>query len=107
MLGAPGSAGRSKAALHFVENQQHLVLIADRAQLREELAPEMIVAAFTLDRLDDNRRDINPALLDEFPNLFLGLLFARDQVRFALRFRQRKVDRWIGNPRPFEFGEKV
>ena len=42
--------------------RKHLVLVADAAQRLEPFAPEMIVAAFTLDRLDDDRRDVDPPL---------------------------------------------
>src|SRR5258705_7611839 len=52
----------------------------------------MVVAAFALDRLDDNGADVDVALLDELANLALGFLFALDHVRLAFRFRQRKID---------------
>ena len=55
--------------LHFVEDQEHLVLVADLAQLLQQLAAEMIVAAFALDRLDDDRGDVDAALVDELPDL--------------------------------------
>ncbi len=63
MLAAPVAAGRSHAALHFVENEQHFVLVADAAQRLQPFAAEMIVAAFALDRLDDDRGDVDAALL--------------------------------------------
>ena len=45
--------------LHFVENEEHLVLVADLAQRPQPFAAEMIVAAFALDRLDDDRGDVD------------------------------------------------
>ena len=36
-----------------------------------------------------------------------GFLLARDHVRFALGFRQRKIDRRIRNARPVELGEQI
>ena len=92
MLRAPHAARRSQAGLDFVENQQHLILVADLAQLPQKFTAVMIVAAFPLDRLDDDRRDIDAALVDEVANLLLALFLSRDHVRFALRLRKRKID---------------
>ncbi len=62
MLAAPVPAGDAHAALHFVEDQQHFVLVADPAQRLQPFAAEMVVAAFALDRLDDDRGDVETAL---------------------------------------------
>ena len=50
------------AALHFVENEEHFVLVANAAKRLQPFAAEMIVAAFALDRLDDDRGDVDAAL---------------------------------------------
>ena len=63
MLAAPVAAGRAHPALHFVENEEHFVLVADPAQRLQPFAAEMIVAAFALDRLDNDRGDVEAALL--------------------------------------------
>ena len=55
----PHLAGGAKTGLHFVENQEHLVLVADFAQLLQPFFAKMIIAAFALNRLDDDRRDID------------------------------------------------
>src|SRR5205085_12026888 len=104
---APHLSSCSEAALDFVENQQHLVLVADLAEPLEEFTSEMIVAALALDRLDDDRRNINTAFLNETADLLLRSLCSRDHVGCALRFRQRKIDRRIRDARPFEFGEQI
>ena len=67
----------------------------------------MIVAAFALDRLNDNGADVDPPLVDEVPDLALGFLFARNYVSFALRFRQRKIDVRTRNAGPIEFCEQI
>ncbi len=61
MFAAPISAGGAHAALHFVENQEHFVLVADAAERSQPFAAEMIVATFALDRLDDDRGDVDAA----------------------------------------------
>ena len=86
MFAAPILTGGSAAALHFVENQQHLVLVADAAQRLEPFLAEMIVAAFALDRLDDDGRDLVSTFGDELHNLRFRFFLARDHIRFALRF---------------------
>src|SRR4029077_18869833 len=67
----------------------------------------MIVAAFALDRLDDNRANVDVALLDELADLALGFLFALDHVGLALRFRQRKIDRRTRDTGPIKFREQI
>ena len=47
----------------------------------------MVIASLALDRFDNNRANIDPALLDKLANLALGFLFPLDHIRFALRFR--------------------
>ena len=73
--------------LHFVENEKHFVLVADLAQFLQPFAAEMIVAAFALDRLDDDGADIGAALRNRLSDFLFGFLLARDHVRFALVFR--------------------
>src|SRR4029077_15942613 len=50
MFAAPPLARNARAALYFVENEQHVALITNLAQGLEEFAPEMIVPALALDR---------------------------------------------------------
>src|SRR5207237_813778 len=54
MFAAPVPSGDTHAALHLVENEKHVKLVAQPAQRREPFAAKMIVAAFALDRLDDD-----------------------------------------------------
>src|SRR2546428_9341830 len=50
---------------HFVENQKDVALVADFPQFPQPFATEMIVAALTLDRFDDNRGDVDPGRSEE------------------------------------------
>src|SRR5664279_2037428 len=107
MFAAPVAASGSHAALHFVENQKHLVLVADPSQSLKPFAAEMIVAPFALDRLDDDRGDIDATLGDELHDLLLGDFLAREDVVLALRLWQREVNKWRRNAWPVELGEQV
>src|SRR6185436_8697011 len=60
-----------------------------------------------LDRLDDNRANVDVALLDELADLALGFLFTLDHVRFAFRFRQRKIDVRTRDTWPIEFRKQI
>ena len=74
MFAAPVAAGGAHAALHFVENQQDIVFVGNFSQLLQPFTPEMVVAAFALDRLDDDCADVDVALLDEIANFARGLM---------------------------------
>src|SRR2546428_13636476 len=88
MLEAPIATSHSHAALHLIENQQEVVFVANLSQLLQPFAAKMIVAALALDRFDDQRANIDPALLNELADLTLGFLFPFEHIGFALRFRQ-------------------
>ena len=63
VLEGPHLAGDADAGLHLVEDEQHLVLVAELADGAEELGAEVVVAAFALDRLHDEGRDVVLALV--------------------------------------------
>src|SRR5947207_12686683 len=107
MFAAPIAAGGTHAALHFVENQQDIVFVGNRSQFLQPFAAKMIVAPLALDRLDDNRANIDIALLDELADLALRFLFALDYIRLALRFRKRKIDARTRDAGPIKFGEQI
>ena len=73
VLERPHLAGQADAGLHLVEDQQHVVLVAELADGAEELGTEVVVAALALDRLHDERGDVVLALGEEL----LRLLDAR------------------------------
>jgi hypothetical protein len=52
VLEAPPLAGGREAGLHLVGVEQELALVGEVAQRLQELAPEVVVAAFGLDRLE-------------------------------------------------------
>src|SRR6266566_316770 len=54
MFAAPVFARNAYAALHLIKNEQHIIFVAKSPKLLQEFAAEMVVPAFTLDRLDDN-----------------------------------------------------
>ena len=59
MFAAPVASGDAHAALHFVENQQDIVLVANFPQLLQPFAAEMVVSAFTLDWLDNDGANVD------------------------------------------------
>ena len=91
MLAAPVLAGDAHAALDFVEDEQHVVLVANPAQRLQEFAPEMVVAALALDRLDDDRGDVRGLLGEHVADLLECQLFLLDDRRLALGGRQGEV----------------
>src|SRR5581483_12381124 len=91
----------------FVENQQRLVLVADSAQRPQPFAPEMVVSAFSLDRLNNNGRNVTPARGKDLPDLGCGLLFLFGHRGHPLGFGKGKVNEWTWNARPGKFREEV
>jgi len=77
MLAAPVATGRTHAALHFVENEKHLVFIANATQRLEPFTAKMIVAAFALDRLDDDGADVSAALRNREPDFLLRFFLSQ------------------------------
>ena len=86
-LEAPHPPGEADAGLDLVEDEEHLVLVAELPERGEELGAEVVVASLALDRLDDEGRHVVP-VLDE------GLLHLRDRegldLLHALRSRPRR-----------------
>ena len=58
-----------------------------RRKSLQPFAAEMIVAAFALDRLDDDRGDIDAAFPNELHDLRFRLFLARDDVALRALFR--------------------
>ena len=86
LLPAPHRTGQADARLHFVEDEEELELVGQAAQAAEELRAEMVVSSFSLDRLEDERRDVALGLGAGFPDLeldppFGGLGLAQDLGR--------------------------
>src|SRR5882757_76020 len=107
MLATPHLSGNTHAALHFVEDEEDVVLIADFAQLLQPFASEIIIAAFTLDRLNDDGADVDLTLVEVSMDLLLRLFLARNHVLLALVFRQSKIDVRTGNARPIKLREQI
>ena len=58
LLVRPRGAGRADAGLHLVEDHQRVVIVGELLHPREELGPDVVVAALALDRLGDERGDV-------------------------------------------------
>src|SRR5437660_1158305 len=67
----------------------------------------MIVAAFTLNWLDDDGGNVDGAGLQNLGDLRFKPAFAGQGVVGSLRFRQREVERRGRHARPVEFGEVI
>jgi len=91
--------------LNLVEDEQHLVLVANPAERLEPLTAEMAVTAFALDRLDDEGADSVGSGGDGGHDLGLGGLLMGDDLLGALRLGQREVDPGVGDAGPVEPGK--
>src|SRR3954464_9823474 len=107
MLRAPFSPGRSHSTLHFIKNKEHLILVAKTAESLEPFPAKMVVAAFTLNRFDDDGGNIDAAFSNELHDLLLRFLFSLDYFIESICFGKCEVDAGGGNTRPIEFGEEV
>ena len=67
LLEGPGRAGEAAAGLHLVEDEQRVVLEAQRLHGLQELGPEVVVAALALDRLHEEAGDVVRVLLEGRP----------------------------------------
>ena len=86
-------AGAADARLHFVEDQQNAVPVAQRAQALQEAIRRHQVTALALDRLDQDRRDFvrrhvarEQHLLDVVEHR-RALIAAREQRAILIRIR--------------------
>src|SRR5690606_26808015 len=57
VLVGPPATGEAKTRLYLVVDQERFVFIGQAAQLDEELGAKVVVAAFPLDRLHQDRGD--------------------------------------------------
>ena len=93
MFHRPPSSSSSHARLHFIGNEQDVVLATDPLQSRQEFSRRGEIAALALDRLDENPRDI-PGI-DHSPEQFvfnvcqriLGRELGADAARATIRVR--------------------
>ena len=58
VLGREHSSGAAHSGLHFVENEQNLVLCCESLQFVDEFSRRDNVSAFTLDRFEKNGSDL-------------------------------------------------
>src|SRR5436309_1800452 len=79
MLDGPHLSGASAAGLHFVADQQDAMLVADLAQFLHEDGWGNHIAAFTLNWLDENGR-----------NLFRGKHGSKQPVFYVTSATKRK-----------------
>src|SRR5438046_5703948 len=107
MFAAPIAAGRAHPALHFIEDKEDVIFVADAPKRLQPFTAKMVIAAFTLDRLNDDGTDVDLAFINKFSNLAFRFLFAVVHVSFLLRLGQSEVDVRAGNPWPTELGEQI
>jgi hypothetical protein len=87
------AAGAADAALHLVEDQEDSVLVADRAQPGKETRGRHQVAAFALERLDQDRGDFLrwQVALEEHPDV------GQHGLALVGPGEERPVHVWIGD----------
>src|SRR5262245_28116147 len=102
MLVRPHCACQPEAGLHFIVNQQRLVLVRDTSQPLMKLRTKMVIAALTLDRLDQDRGDIARVALEGFPDLAFAFLFTLDYI-CERSCGDRKMKLRVRHARPVEF----
>src|SRR5262245_8697499 len=104
MLVAPHLPRESDSRLHLIHDEEDFRLIADLPQGTEELGTEVIVAPFSLNRLDDEGGDVVLVLLYRLLYLSESLVLELDDGVEVFPF-EREGDLWIRDARPGEFGE--
>src|SRR5436309_90713 len=110
---AIGSSGRrnelpaTHAALDFVENEQHVAFVANPAQSFQKLASKMIVATFTLNRFDNDGRDVSSFFLQNRANLVLSLALLLSGFASPILQRQREVQCGCADARPWKLRKVV
>src|SRR6185295_3518181 len=83
--------GAPYARLHFIENQQNAVAIAELAQARQKSIGRYQVATFALNRLDQDRGDFaGRHVADEQAVLYI----VKDGLTLILAREQRSVSIW-------------
>src|SRR5688572_19752935 len=107
MFATPGLARDPHPALHFVEDEQDVVLVTDATHYAEPFGAKVIVSTLALDWLDDHRGNVLTASFHELLNLGLGTLLAFDNILLALSFRQREVDARGHHSWPRKLGEVI
>ena len=88
MFATPVASGGATSRTALRRKWEHFVFVADAAQVCSH-SPEMIVAAFALDRFDDDRGDVDPA----FPTNFMissSDFFSRAITSLPVHFRLTK-----------------
>src|SRR6266480_4472733 len=107
MFAAPIAAGRAHPALHFIEDEEDFIFVADAPKRLQPFTAKMVIPALALDRLNDDGADVDLAFINKFSDLTFRFLFAVDYVAFLLRFGQSEVDARARNPWPIELGEQI
>src|ERR1043166_9689077 len=107
MLATPGATGRAEAGLHFIEDQKNFVFITNAPQRPQPFSSKMVVAAFTLDGLDDDCRKVRRAGVDDVAQFSFDLLLACDDATRALGFGQDEIKDRRRQARPIEFREVI
>ena len=100
MLIGPHFPREADARLHFIDDEQELVLVGKLAKRVKKLGTKMTITALSLNRLDDEPgnvvRVVDERLLDLLDRLRLD---GNDSLYMVL---ERERDFWIDDARPVE-----
>src|SRR5690606_37125162 len=100
LLIRPGRPGGPGAGLHFVDDEQRVVFVRQALHRLEELRAHVVVAAFALDRLGDERGDVVRVVGEGLPGLGQRALFGNRHLVQVIG--EREPDRRYVDPRPVE-----
>src|SRR5436190_1785454 len=87
MFAAPGAPGRAHPALHFIEDEEDFIFVADAPKRLQPFTAKMVIPALALDRLNDDGADVDLAFINKFSDLTFRFLFAVDYVAFLRPFQ--------------------
>ena len=106
VLVGPPLAGEAHARLDFVEDQERFAFVGDAPQLVQELASEVVVAAFGLDGLDQDGGDVVGVLVEGLLDLAQRSLLGLDHLG-EVGALEREADGWGRYARPGELREQI
>src|SRR4051812_46282307 len=81
------------------------MFVAQTAKGAQKFATEVIISAFALNGLDDNRRDVRSFARKDFRNLLFSQFLFCGRGLIALGGGHRKIQHWRADSRPRKFCE--
>ena len=106
VLVGPHFSSQPEAGLHLIENEQGLLIICNPSEVFEKFFSEMVVAALSLDGLNNDGRD--PAgMPGEAAKDVLAALRLSPGDPLSLKRVRRKANLWIGDSGPVKLWKEV